>query len=112
MNALKTAFLLGLLSALIVAMGGLFGGPNGMYIALGIAALMNFFSYWFSDRIVLALHRAQPVGRDQAPELYEILERLTARAVNRSRISKSCGAWSRATGWARYIARTSRSENQ
>jgi heat shock protein HtpX len=80
MNALKTAFLLGLLSALIVAMGGLFGGPNGMYIALGIAALMNFFSYWFSDRIVLALHRAQPVGREQAPELYEILERLTARA--------------------------------
>jgi len=80
MNALKTAFLLGLLSALIVAMGGLFGGANGMYIALGVAALMNFFSYWFSDRIVLALHRAQPVGREQAPELYEILERLTARA--------------------------------
>jgi len=61
-------------------MGGLFGGANGMYIALGVAALMNFFSYWFSDRIVLALHRAQPVGREQAPELYEILERLTARA--------------------------------
>src|SRR6267142_575502 len=68
MNALKTAFLLGLLSALIVAMGGLFGGANGMYIALGVAALMNFFSYWFSDRIVLALHRAQPVGREEALE--------------------------------------------
>src|SRR6266850_3604031 len=79
MNALKTTFLLGLLSALIVAMGGLFGGPNGMYIALGIAAAMNFFSYWFSDRIVLAMHRAQPVAREQAPRLFEILERLTAR---------------------------------
>ena len=54
MNAMKTAFLLGLLSALIVAMGGLFGGRNGMVIALGVAAVMNFFSYWFSDRIVLA----------------------------------------------------------
>jgi len=41
---------------------------------------MNFFSYWFSDRIVLAMHRAQPVTREQAPQLFEILERLTARA--------------------------------
>ena len=80
MNALKTAFFLGLLSALIVAMGGLAGGRNGLWIALALAAAMNFFSYWFSDRIVLALHRAQPVSREQAPQLYEILERLTARA--------------------------------
>ncbi len=80
MNALKTAFLLGLLSALIVALGGVFGGRPGMIVALGFAGIMNFFSYWFSDRIVLAMHRAQPVGRDQAPQLYEILERLTARA--------------------------------
>jgi heat shock protein HtpX len=80
MNAIKTAFFLGLLSALIVAMGGLAGGRNGLWIALALAAVMNFFSYWFSDRIVLALHRAQPVSREQAPQLYEILERLTARA--------------------------------
>jgi heat shock protein HtpX len=80
MNALKTAFLLGLLSALIVALGSVFGGRQGMIIALGFAAVMNFFSYWFSDRIVLAMHRAQPVSREQAPYLYEILERLTARA--------------------------------
>jgi heat shock protein HtpX len=80
MNALKTAFFLGLLSALLVAMGGLFGGPNGMYVALGFAVLMNFFAYWFSDRMVLAMHRAQPVSREQAPQLYEILDRLTARA--------------------------------
>jgi heat shock protein HtpX len=80
MNALKTAFFLGLLSALIVALGSVFGGPRGMIVALGVAAVMNFFSYWFSDRMVLAWHRAQPVAREQTPQLYEILERLTARA--------------------------------
>ena len=80
MNALKTAFFLGLLSALIVGLGSVFGGRRGMIVALGVAAVMNFFSYWFSDRLVLAWHRAQPVGREQAPQLYEILERLTARA--------------------------------
>lgn len=80
MNAMKTAFLLGLLSALIVGIGSLVAGPRGMIVALVIAAAMNFFSYWFSDRMVLAWHRAQPVSREQAPQLYEILERLTARA--------------------------------
>ena len=80
MNALKTAFFLGLLSALIVALGGAFAGRQGLIVALGIAAAMNFFSYWFSDRLVLAMHRAQPVTREQAPQLFEILERLTARA--------------------------------
>jgi len=79
MNALKTAFFLGLLSALIVALGGAFAGRRGMIVALGFAAVMNFFSYWFSDRLVLAMHRAQPVSREQAPQLFEILERLTAR---------------------------------
>jgi heat shock protein HtpX len=80
MNALKTAFLLGLLSAIIVGFGGVFGGRTGMVAALGIAAVMNFFAYWFSDRLVLSMHRAQPVTREQAPQLFEILERLTARA--------------------------------
>src|SRR5437867_5594621 len=80
MNALKTAFSLGLLSALIVGLGGAFAGRQGLIVALGIAAVMNFFSYWFSDRLVLAMHRAQPVSRDQAPQLFEILERLTGRA--------------------------------
>src|SRR2546425_1065533 len=80
MSALKTAFFLGLLSALIVAIGGALAGRRGMIVALGLAAAMNFFSYWFSDRLVLAMHRAQPVTREQAPQLFEILERLTARA--------------------------------
>src|SRR5580765_6016749 len=80
MNTLKTAFFLGLLSALIVAIGGALGGRGGLLIAFAIAAGMNFFSYWFSDKLVLAAHRAQPVSREQAPQLYEILDRLTARA--------------------------------
>jgi heat shock protein HtpX len=80
MNALKTAFFLGLLSALIVVLGAAVAGQRGMVMALGIAAVMNFFSYWFSDRLVLAMYRAQPVRREQAPDLYAILERLTARA--------------------------------
>ncbi len=79
MNAVKTAFFLGLLSALLILLGNAFAGRQGMFMALGLAAAMNFFSYWFSDRLVLALHRAQPVTRDQAPQLYEILERLAAR---------------------------------
>ncbi len=79
MNAVKTAFFLGLLSAVLIFFGGAVAGRQGMIMALGLAAAMNFFSYWFSDRLVLALHRAQPVTRDQAPQLYEILERLTAR---------------------------------
>jgi len=79
MNAIKTAFFLGLLSALLIVVGGAAGGRQGMIIALVIAAGMNFFSYWFSDKLVLAMHGAKPVSREQAPQLYEILERLTGR---------------------------------
>jgi heat shock protein HtpX len=79
MNTIKTAFFLGLLSALILAVGGALGGRQGMVIALVLAAGMNFFSYWFSDRLVLAMHGAQPVSREQAPQVYETLERLTGR---------------------------------
>jgi heat shock protein HtpX len=77
MNAIKTAFFLGLLSALLLIIGGAIGGRGGVIVAFGLAAAMNFFSYWFSDKIVLSMHRAQPVTRDQAPQLYAALERLT-----------------------------------
>ena len=80
MNTVKTAFFLGLLSGLILLIGGALAGRTGLVMALGIAAVMNFFSYWFSDRLVLAMHRAQPATREQAPQLFEILERLTSRA--------------------------------
>jgi heat shock protein HtpX len=76
-NAVKTAFFLGLLTALILLIGDAVGGRSGVIVALLLAAGMNFFSYWFSDRLVLAMHRAQPVTREQAPALYAALDRLT-----------------------------------
>ncbi|MFQ5876775.1 MAG: zinc metalloprotease HtpX [Acidobacteriota bacterium] len=80
MNNVKTTALLAVLSALLIVGGQALAGRGGMLLALVIAAVMNFFSYWFSDRLVLAWHRAQPLSRGEAPRLFEILERLTARA--------------------------------
>jgi len=79
-NYLKTALLLGLLTGLILLLGGVLGGRSGMTIALVFAAAMNFASYWFSDKIVLAMYRAKPVGAAEAPKLHSIVERLVARA--------------------------------
>lgn len=79
MNGLKTALLLGLLTAIILGIGQLVGGRQGMIIAFFLAAVINFVSYWFSDRIVLAMYRAKPVESEQAPELYEMLRDLTLR---------------------------------
>ncbi|HQG84728.1 MAG TPA: protease HtpX, partial [Syntrophales bacterium] len=68
MNSLKTAVLLGALTGLLVLIGGYVGGQNGMLIAFLFAMGMNFFSYWFSDRIVLRMYQAQEVTPQQAPE--------------------------------------------
>ena len=80
MNGIKTALLLGLLTGLILMIGGALGGRDGMLIALIFAGVMNFISYWFSDKIVLAMYRAQPVDQAQSPKLHAIVERLAARA--------------------------------
>src|SRR5213596_1239458 len=80
MNGIKTALLLGLLTGLILVIGGVLGGRSGMLIALVFAGVMNFFSYWFSDKIVLAMYGARPVEPEEAPRLYGIVERLAARA--------------------------------
>jgi heat shock protein HtpX len=80
MNTLKTAFLLTLLTLFLIGVGDYFGGQNGMIIALIFAGIMNFVSYFFSDKIALMAYRAQPVTRDQAPRIYGIVERLTGRA--------------------------------
>lgn len=80
MNGLKTALLLGALTGALLVFGALLGGQAGMAVALVFAAGLNFFAYWFSDKMVLAMHGAKPVTREQAPELYAILEGLTARA--------------------------------
>src|SRR5690349_16255648 len=78
-NALKTALLLGLLTGLILAIGAYFGGQQGIVLAFVLAAVMNFVSYFFSDKIALAMYRAQPVTREQLPRVYEVVERLTQR---------------------------------
>jgi heat shock protein HtpX len=77
-NGLKTALLLGLLSGLLLAIGDFFGGPNGLVVAFVIAAVMNFVSYWFSDKIVLRMYRAQEVGSGH--RLFSIVERLARQA--------------------------------
>jgi len=78
-NTFKTAFLLTLLTLLLMFIGRAFGGQNGMIIALIFAAVMNFVSYFYSDKIALAMYRAQPVTREQLPRAYEIVERLTQK---------------------------------
>jgi heat shock protein HtpX len=77
-NTIKTAALLGLLSGLLLAIGGALGGQQGLVIALFFAAVMNFGAYWFSDRLMLAIYHAQPV--EPGHPFYQLVERLTQRA--------------------------------
>ena len=77
-NAVKTTVLLATLSGLLLVIGNLLGGQSGLVIALGLAVVMNIGSYWFSDKMVLAMYRAQPVGPGHP--LYQIVERLSQRA--------------------------------
>ena len=79
MNTLKTALLLTSLTLLLLFIGDYFGGQNGLILAFLFAGVMNFVSYFFSDKIALAMYRAQPVTREQAPRLYQIVERLTGK---------------------------------
>ncbi len=78
-NMFKTAFLLTLMTLLLMAIGRYFGGENGMIIALVFAAVMNFVSYFYSDKIALAMYRAQPVTREQLPRAFAAVERLTQK---------------------------------
>jgi len=78
-NTFKTAFLLTLLTLLLMFIGRAFGGQNGMLLALGLAAVMNFVSYFYSDKIALAMYRAQPVTREELPRAYAAVERLTQK---------------------------------
>jgi heat shock protein HtpX len=77
-SGFKTALLLGALSALVLVLGDALGGGQGVVVAFFFAAAMNFGSYWFSDKIVLAMYRARQVGPDH--RLYEVVERLSRRA--------------------------------
>jgi len=78
-NTLKTAFLLAALTVFLVLIGQYFGGQNGMVLALVLAGVMNFVSYFFSDKIALAMYRAQPVTREELPRAYSVVERMTQR---------------------------------
>lgn len=80
MNFLKTTFLMTAITLLFVWVGDLIGGRQGMIVFLAIAAAMNFFTYWYSDKMVLKMYRAKPVTRQQAPDLVGLVESLTQRA--------------------------------
>ena len=79
-NYFKTALLLGSLTGLILICGRALGGQTGMIFALVLAAVMNLGSYWFSDRIVLAMYRAKPVEPRDAPRFHAVVDRLITRA--------------------------------
>lgn len=81
MNTLKTAFLMALLTVLLVLIGGAIGGKGGMAMAFLLAGGMNFFSYWFSDKIVLRMYGAQPIEEQDNPRFYGIVRQLSERAA-------------------------------
>lgn len=80
MNTIKTAFLLGALTGILLLAGGAIAGQEGVTIALVFAAILNIGAYWFSDRIVLAMTKARPVDPKEAPELWNIVRRVAEKA--------------------------------
>jgi Zn-dependent protease with chaperone function len=79
-NRIKTVLLLAGLTAFMIFMGRVLGGRQGMYFAFILAVAMNFFSYWFSDKIVLRMYGAQEVSPEDAPQLHQIVEELAREA--------------------------------
>ena len=72
-NKIRSTILLALMTGFFLWLGNLIGGRQGMVIALLFAGVINFFSYWFSDKIVLAMYRAQEATPNEAPELYQMV---------------------------------------
>ncbi|MDD5671642.1 MAG: zinc metalloprotease HtpX [Candidatus Omnitrophica bacterium] len=79
-NVVKTFILLVTLTLLLMIFGEAVGGVNGMMTAFVFACVMNFAAYWFSDKMVLAMYRAQPIAESDAPDVYEIVHKLTSKA--------------------------------
>jgi len=79
-NVFKTALLLAVLTAMLVLLGGALGGQQGMLVAFMFALVINFASYWWCDKIVLAMYRAQPITEAEAPRLYNMVRRLASKA--------------------------------
>ncbi len=80
MNQFKTFLLMAVLTVIFVMLGNLFGGKSGMVVAFLIALVMNMFSYWFSDKIVLKMYGAKEVSPEEAPSLHKMIEILAQRA--------------------------------
>lgn len=79
-NNIKTVLLMVGLTVLFVTLGGAIAGESGLYIAFFLAVILNFSAYWFSDRLAIAMTRSKPLGQSQAPELYEMVQRLSQKA--------------------------------
>lgn len=80
LNRVKTAALLGFMTALFLFLGNIIGGYTGLVIALIMAVIFNFGTYWFSDKIILRMYNAQEINREEAPQLYEMVENLAQKA--------------------------------
>lgn len=79
-NLMKTAILMAAITALFMVIGQFLGGQTGMMIALAVAVGMNFYSYWFSDKMVLRMYNAQEVDAQSAPQFYRMVQELAERA--------------------------------
>ncbi len=79
MNVFRTGFLLSLLTVLLVFIGRLLGGAQGTMMAFIMALVMNLLSYWFSDKLVLAMYRAKPLGEAEAPQVYRAVREIASR---------------------------------
>ena len=86
MNTIKTVLLLGLLSGLLLVLGQSFGGRHGLYLGLGLAVVMNFASYFFSDKIALATYSAQPVTPEENAFVYSRVAPIVSRLAQRMNI--------------------------
>ncbi len=80
MNTLKTTFILGVLTALVLGIGYYVGGQNGIFVALILSVLMNFGSYWFSDKIVLALYKAKEIPSSEYQHIHQMVQELSVKA--------------------------------
>ena len=79
-NLLKTAVLMAAITALFMAVGAFIGGQQGMVVALVIALGLNFFSYWFSDKLVLKMYNAKEVDETSAPQFHAMVRELATKA--------------------------------
>jgi len=80
MNIIKTGLLLTVLTMILVWIGGALGGTNGLITALVFAGIMNFSTYWWSDKLAIRMARAEPIEPEQSPQLYQMLQNLSMRA--------------------------------